>query len=225
MRARYFQMAGFLLLTTSVILASCGGSSSNSAPAAATSLAMKGTSGNAVNMNGTWTNCVFKSGDNQYERNTFVLNGGSATVTTTVWAGATNTTCAQTTTPDAVMNFSATGTLGAEATAVWVDGTGISTPPSPITATAKATSVSLTINSATITPGSTAFVTAFNTSNMCGGGWVINVPKNVLTCTSVLPSTTETDYWVVDDSAAQLKWYQGSGGTAWQVEKSSPLLK
>jgi hypothetical protein len=229
MRPKCFQIVSLLVLTTSVILASCGGGGSGSSPAPAASLAVKGTSGNAVNMNGTWDGgCTYDTTNQEKERNIATLNGGSATWVVSKWSGTANTNCTQTTTPDLLMNVTMTATLdsGPTSTAIWVDGSGVvSAPPAGVSAAAKATKATIVFNSATATLGSDAYVNGGNTNSVCGGGWVKNVPKNVLGCPTFIPSTTDTDYWVVDDSAAQLKWYTSSTGTAWQVDNVNPMVK
>jgi len=226
MRSKYFQIAGFLLLTTSVILSSCGGGGGD---VPAPSLAMKGTSGNAVNMNGTWVGgCTYNGQDN--ERDNVTLNGGSATVNMSVWSSpSTNLNCTQTGTPDISVTLSVTATLASEPTqtAIWIVSSGtVSSPPAGVSATAKATKATLVFNAATFTFGSDLYANEANSFAFCGRtNWVKNVPQNVLNCRDVVQSTIETDYWVVDDSAAQLKWYQGSSGVAWQVEKCGPMVK
>jgi hypothetical protein len=227
MRSTYFQLVSFLLLTTSVILASCGGGGGGGAAAPAAPLAMKGTSGNAVSMNGAWTGCTFSAIDQENERDTLTFNGGSVTATLTIWSAASNANCTQTATPDITANISGTATLGAEATASWISSSGTaSTSPAGISAAAKATQATLAFNSAVLTLGSAAYVTQFNGGNFCGfSDWAVGVPKNVLNCTAVISATTQTEYWVVDDSAAQLKWYTGSNPTAYQVENFDPMVK
>jgi hypothetical protein len=228
MRQKHFQIVSLLLLTASVILASCGKSHSDAVPPAK-SLAMKGTSGNAVNMNGTWSGCLFDAGALENERDSTALNGGSATFTASVWAAAANANCTQTTTPDILIKATATATLASDptTTAIWIDGSGVvSTTPSGISATAKATKATIVFNTATVTLGSDAYVADANSGSACGyTNWVKGVAKNVLTCISMFPSTTETEYWVVNDSAAQLKWYSGTNGIPWQVDNFDPLLK
>jgi len=228
MRSKYFQIISFLLLTTSVILASCGGGGGGGDVPAA-SLAMKGTSGNAVNMNGTWVGgCTYTGQEN--ERDTLTLNGGSATVNMSIWsAPTTNGNCTQTGTPDVSATLSVTATLASDPTqtAIWINGNGVVSPaPTNIPATAKATKATLVFNAATVTFGSDFYVVGANSSGFCGRtNWVKNVPQNVLNCTDVVQSTTETDYWVVDDSAPQLKWYSGDTGVAWQVYNIGPMVK
>jgi len=230
MRSKYFQIVSFLLLTTSVILASCGGSSGGGGGAAA-SLAVKGTSGNAVNMNGAWTSpCFFSATDQENERDVLTLNGGSATMVASIWHATTNGNCTQTATPDILFNVTVTATLASDPTqtAIWVNSNGaVASPPTGISATAKATKATLVFNSATLTLGSDSYVTNFNSgTGFCGRkNWVKNVPQDVLNCTDAVQSKTETDYWVVDDSATQLKWYQGSNGAAWQVDNFEPMVK
>jgi hypothetical protein len=232
MRPKYFQIVSFLLLTTSMILASCGGGGGGGGAAA--SLAMKGTSGNAVNMNGTWSGgCTYDTLNQENERYTLTLNGGSATFTTTVWHAVPNGNCTQTTTPDILFNGTLTATLSSDptSTAIWVNGSGgYATAPGGIPATAKATKATLVFNSATVTVGTDLYVANLNNFNggsgFCGQtNWVKGVPKNVLNCTMLFPTTTETDYWVVNDSAVQLKWYSGSSGTPWQVDNFDPMVK
>ena len=229
MSSKYFQIISFLLLTASVILTSCGGGGGGGGAAA--SLAMKGTSGNAVNMNGTWTSeCFYSAADAENERDVLTLNGGSATVNISIWSSpSTNLNCTQTGTPDMSATISVTATLASEPTqtAIWVNSSGVpASAPSGVPATAKATKATLVFNAATLTFGSASYVAGANSVSFCGrNNWVINVPQNVINCTDVVQATTETDYWVVDDSAAQLKWYQGSGGVAWQVENFGPMVK
>jgi hypothetical protein len=230
MRSKYFQIVSFLLLTTSVILASCGGGGGGGAAPAA-SLAVKGTSGNAVNMNGTWDGgCTYNATDQQNERDVLTLNGGSATRTASIWDAPTNGNCTQTATPDISVTITVTATLASDptSTAIWVNGNGVlSTPPTPTLATAKATKATLVFNSATLTFGSDLYANGANSTVFCGRtNWVKNVPQNVLNCTNVVESINDTDYWVVDDSGVQLKWYQsGSSGVAWQVENVNPMVK
>lgn len=232
MRSKYFQIASFLLLTTAVILSSCGGSSGGGGGAPAASLAMKGTSGNAVDMNGAWTSeCFYSATDHENERDVLTMNGGSATVNLSIWSSpTTNLACTQAGTPDvsAVINVTATLSSDPTQTATWVNSSGAaSTPPAGVSASAKATKVTLVFNAATVSFNSDTYVSQANSgTGFCGRtNWVKGVPQNALTCTDVVSSLTETDYWVVDDSAAQLKWYSGSSGVAWQVENFEPMTK
>jgi hypothetical protein len=230
MKRNAVRFASIVMLTMSVLTAACGGGGGGAAAPAAP-LAMKGISGNAVNMNGTWDGgCTYSAIDQQNEHDVMTLNGGSGTFTGSVWAAPVNANCTQTTTPDILFNVTATATLASDptSTAIWVNGTGaVATPPTGISAAAKAAKVTMVFNSATVTLGSDAFVANFNTApGFCGQtNWVKGVPKNVLNCPAVLQSTTETDYWVVDDSATQLKWYQGTNGVSWQVENFGPMVK
>jgi hypothetical protein len=232
MRSKYFQIVSFLLLTTSVILASCGGGGSSSAPPPAPSLAVKGTSGNAVDMNGTWDGgCSYDTFAEQNERDIVTLNGGSATFTNSVWDAPTNANCTQTTTPDILFKGTVTATLSSDptSTAIWINGSGaVSTPPAGgISTTAKATKATLVFNSATVTFNLDFYVANANSGNgFCGHtNWVKGVPKDVLNCPDAIPSTTVTEYWVVDDTDAQLKWYSGDTGVAWQVFNIGPRVK
>jgi hypothetical protein len=216
----------FLVLASAFFLAACGKDDSTTNNTAA-SLAMKGTSGNAVNMNGTWTNCVFSSSDQEDERTSITLNGSSATVSISLWSAAVTANCQQTTTPDMVISGNVTATLGAEAAATWTDGAGSTLPPTGVPVGAKATAATLVFNSFTATVNSAQFISFLNGNAVCGKtDWAAGVPVDVLNCTDFISSTTDTDYWVVDDSAAVLKWYSADNATQpYQVDSINPMLK
>lgn len=226
MEKMYVAIVFFLLLTTSVLLVACGSSSSSStSPSSTASLSMKGTSGNAVNMNGTWKNCVHDAANQSDDLSEQTFSGGSASIKNSSWHATTTANCLETTTPDVTFVGTAVATLGAEATATWTDGNGSTTPPIGISANAEATKVTPVFNSATLTLGSATAVSQFNSTAFCGKtDWAIGVAKNVLNCSQLNIPTT--DYWVVDDSAAVLKWYSQSFGTSpYQVDSINPMLK
>lgn len=226
MAQKRFTICCFLLLMVPVFLAACGSKSSES-PAPAASLAVKGTSGNAVNMNGTWKRCVFNATDQQDELDTQSINGGSVTLSTAVWSALTTANCTQTTPPDAIFAATITATLGSEATATWTSTSGSTSPPVGIAANVKANQVPGVFNSATVTPGSDAVVNFFNSAAACGKtDWAKGAVVDILHCTRFLDSTTQTDYWVVDDSGAVLKLYSQDTGTApYQANSDNPYLK
>jgi hypothetical protein len=177
-------------------------------------------------MNGSWSDCTFNSTDHQNQREVVTFNGGSATFAASIWDAATNANCTQTAAPDALLNATVSVTLGSTGTAIWTNGISTVSPPAGIAVTAHATKATVVFSSFTLTPGSDLFAGYFNTSAFCGKtDWVKGVAKNVLNCTDMLFSTTETAYWVVDDSGAQLKWYSGDQGVAWQVDINDPMLK
>jgi hypothetical protein len=191
------------------------------------SLPMKGTSGNAVNMNGTWTQCKFYAASHQDELQKVTLSGNSATVTLSIWDASTTAYCLQTATPDALFKVTATAALGAEATATWTDGAGSTSPPSGVPAGAKATMANVTLNSATLTLISPAYVNDFNTRAACGKtDWAVNVAKDVSSCPDIF-TFKSTDYWVVDDSAVILRWYMQDefASAAYEVDSINPLMK
>jgi len=226
MRSKYFQIGSFLLLTTSIILASCGGGGGGGETPPPASLPMKGTSGNAVNMNGTWSGCFYDGTRKENYRDTATFSGGSAIYSSSTWSASTNSNCTQTTTPDILFVVTTTAALSTEATATWRDSNNsVSSPPSPISNTAKATAATIVFKTATVTLGSDGYVFFYNSLGLCGGGWAKGVAKNVISCTDIFPSTTETEYWVVDDSAAQLKWYSGTSVVPFEVDNFDPLLK
>jgi hypothetical protein len=231
MRKHILVIYGFSLLSVVILIGSftlipsCGGGGGGESTPA--SLAMKGTSGNAVNMNGTWTQCKFYTTAQQDELQKVTLSGGSATMTLSIWNVSTTANCQQTATPDALFNIALTATLGAEATATWTDGAGSTSPPPGVPVSAKATMANVTLHSATLTLTNPAYVNDFNTNARCGKtDWAVNVAKDVSNCPDVF-AISNTDYWVVDDSAAVLKWYaQGDFATAaYQVDSINPLLK
>ncbi len=215
------------LLIIPVFLAACGSKGSTTSEPA--SLAMKGTSGNAVNMNGAWKRCVHNNtdGTNQLEIQTF--SGGSITLNSSLWSGSTSTTssCLQTTAPDEIFAATITATMGAESTATWTDGSGSTSPPAGAASNSKATAVTGVFNSATLTPGSDLVANLFNSRALCGKtSWANGLATDVLNCTAVIPATTQTDYWVVDDSGTVLKLYtQDTGTAAYQVDNINPFLR
>ena len=148
-------------------------------------------------------------------------------VTASIWFAPTTANCLQTTAPELFIAGTANVTLGAEATATWTDGSGSTSPPAGIAAGAKATKATPVFNSLTLTPGTDAVANNLNTRAECGKtNWAKGVALDVLNCTAILPSTTDTDYWVVDDSAATLKLYSQLTATAdYQVDSVDPLLK
>jgi hypothetical protein len=207
-------------------LASCGGGSSSS-NASTTPLAITGTSGNAVDMNGTWKGCQRNDQDQQDLLISAAINGSGVTVTGSIWSAPTTANCQQTAGPDAVFTEVVTLSAGAQATATWTDGMGSTLPPSGISASAKATQITMAYQSATMTVNSASWVTNFNNGAFCGKtDWQVGVPVNVLNCTDIVSSTTETNYWVVDDSSAPLKLYMQDIATApYQVDSINPLVK
>ncbi len=201
---------------------------------ASLALAMKGTSGNAVNMNGTWKKCthivtVHQNGhlDPQDRLSAITVSGGSLSMTISTWSTSTTANCLQTTTPDMIMTESLTATMGAEATATWTNGSGSTLPPTGIASNAIATKATITCQSASFTLGSDVYVKSLNTNAICRKtDWVKGVSNDVLNCTDMIPSTTTTDYFVVDDSASILKLYDQTIGTApYQVDSINPSLK
>ena len=192
----------------------------------ASPLPMKGTSGNDVNMNGVWTAPCFYSAQNQEDSLIIVtFNGGSFTQIWKTWSASVTSNCTQAATPDVIRNFSGTVTTGATGTAIWMDGNASASAPTGIPANAKATSATITYSSVLVTFQSAAYVTNANLSNLCGGGWVVNVAKNVLNCTDVIPAPTFPDYWVIDDSVSPLKWYSSYDNIAWHVDIKSIMTK
>jgi hypothetical protein len=226
MAQKRFTICCFLLLMVPVFLAACGSKGSES-PAPAASLAVKGTSGNAVNMNGTWKRCVFNATDQQDELDTQSFNGGSITLSTAAWSALTTANCTQTTPPDAVISSTIAATLGSEAAATWTSTSGSTSPPVGIAANVKAIQVTGVFNSATVTPGSDAVANFLNSTARCGKtNWAKGVAMDVLHCTDILKATTQTDYWVVDDSGTVLKLYSQDTGTApYQVNSDNPYSK
>ncbi len=207
-------------------LVACGSSSSSSGGGSGT-LAITGTSGNAVNMNGTWTGCQWSSTDQQDQRVSAVFNGTQITVTISMWNVATTANCQETAQPDMVMTQSITATSGAESTATWTDGGSSTSPPAGVSSTAKATAVSMTINSATATVNSASWVSGFNSSSECGKtDWTTGATVNVTNCQDMVGPISSTDYWVVDDSSSPLKLYTGADNNiAYQVDSTYPMTK
>lgn len=216
----------FMLLMVSVFLAACGSKNSES-PAPAPSLAVKGTSGNAVNMNGTWKRCTRSAVGLQDELQAQIFNGGSITLNNSVWIAPTTANCTQTTTPDEFFAATITATLGSESTASWTSTSGSTSQPAGIAANVSAIEVTGVFNSATATLGSDTAVNFFNANAFCGKtDWVKGVSVDVLHCADILDSPTQTDYWVVDDSETVLKLYSQETGTApYQVSSDNPFLK
>lgn len=214
-----------ILVAVSLIACSGGGSSSNNNSSG--SLAMKGTSGNAVDMNGTWKRCERKDLDQTDSLITATANGSQITVNGSIWDAPTTSNCQQTSNPDVVLTEIATVTLGAEATATWTDDHGGTLPPAGVPGNAKATKATFVYSSAIITLNSTTWRDNFNNGSMCGmTNWAIGVPTNVLNCPSIIESTTDIDYWVVDDSSIPLKLYtQNTGTAAYEVDSVDPLVK
>jgi hypothetical protein len=189
---------------------------------------MTGTSGNAVNMNGTWRGCTQSTTTNPQDVLTVdTLSGNSETVSVSQWNTTTTANCTQSAVPDYLIAGTATNTLGTKATATWTNGSGSTSPPTGISASANATAITRVIHSLTMTLGTVNAVNGFNTAAICGKtNWAIGVTTDVLNCTAIISSTTQPDYWVVDDSASVLKWYSQSIGTApYQVDSINPLLK
>ncbi len=214
----------YLFAAVSLLACSGGGGSDNNS---STSLAMKGTSGNAVDMNGTWQRCERKDLEETDTLITATANGSQIQMNGSIWVAPTTANCQQTSNPDVVLAENVTVTLGAEATATWTDDQGGNSPPSGVN-NALATEATLVYNSAVITLNSTTWVSMFNTgSGMCGKkDWAVGVPTDVLNCKAILDSTTDTDYWVVDDSSMPLKLYtQNTGTVPYQVDSVNPLVK
>lgn len=203
-----------------------GGSSSDNNNGNTISLSMKGTSGNPVNMNGTWTRCERDLPNQNDALTQATMNGAVITVNISVWSAPTTAHCLQTTTPNATITATETATLGADAAATWTDGNGYTLPPVGVPSNAKATKETSVVNSATMTLNSPAWVTDANSRSQCGKtNWAVGVPTDVLNCPAVIDSTI-IDYWVVDDSSALLKLYtQNTGTAAYMIDSVNPLLK
>ncbi len=216
----------FMFATASLVACSGGGGGSDNN--SSTSLIIKGTSGNAVNLNGTWQRCDRKDQDQMDSLTTAVVSGNQITMNVSIWSAPTTSNCLQTTSADATLTQKMTATLGSEATATWTDDYGGIQPPSGVPDDAMATKATLVYNSAVITLNSTTWVSMFNTgSGMCGKkDWAVGVPTNVMSCTSIIESPTDIDYWVVDDSSTPLKLYTQNTRTApYQVDSVNPLVK
>jgi hypothetical protein len=209
------------------LVACSGGGSSSNNNSNATSIAMKGTSGNAVNMNGMWTRCERNVPDQNDSLLKATINGVDITLNVSMWNAPTSAHCLQTATPDATMTITMTATLGAEAAATWTDGSSSTSPPVGVPPTAKATQETSVYKSATMTLNTTSWANNANSISQCGKtNWAVGVPTDVLNCTAVINSTTVIDYWVVDDSSTPLKLYnQNIGTAAYQVDSINPLLK
>ena len=189
-------------------------------------LIVKGTSGNDVNMNGAWTApCFYSAQDQEDSLDTVTFNGGSFTYISKTWSALITSNCTQTAAPDLILNISGSVATGATGTAIWMDGSITTAAPVGIPANTKATAASVTYGSAMMTPQSDTYVTFLNTNSICGGSWVKNVAKNVLNCTDIINATSLQDYWVIDDSAAQLKWYSSYDNIAWHVDIKSIMTK
>jgi hypothetical protein len=216
-----------LLLPIMLTPYSCGGGGGSSPAPVTSSLSMKGTSGNAVNMNGTWTLCQRDDVAQQDWLIKASVNGDAITFSISYWSAPVTSNCQQTANPDAIITVTSTATLGAEAAATWTDGKGSTSPPAGVPANAHATKETEVYHSATITLNSKSWADSFNNNTMCGKtNWAVGVPTNVLNCTDIVDSTTPTDYWVVDDSSTPLKLYTQSIGTAaYQVDSINPFLK
>ncbi len=226
---RYYSMivkSIAVIVLTSFVLVSCGGGGGGGG-GGTTSLAMKGTSGNVVDMNGTWKRCERKDMDQTDSLMTVTANGSQITVNNSIWSAPITSNCQQTSSPDVVLTENVTVTLGAEATATWTDDQGGTLPPTGVTNDAKATKATVVYHSATITLNSTAWRDNFNNFSMCGKtDWAVGIPTNVLNCTDIIESTTDVDYWVVDDSSISLNLYtQNTGTAAYQVDSVNPLVK
>jgi hypothetical protein len=188
---------------------------------------MKGTSGNAVDMNGTWKACQRDASGPWDVLATGTLNGAASTWTASFWSAPVTANCQQTASPDMILAETDTITLGPEATATWTNGSGSASPPAGIPVNAKATQVTNVLHTATLTVNSASLATALNNSAICGRtNWAVGVPTDVLSCTDFVSSTTLTDYWVVDDASAQLKMYnQNIATAAYQVDSINPYVK
>ncbi len=220
---RLIGMAVLVLLLP--IMITCGGGGGDGNSSNASSLPMKGTSGNAVNMNGTWTVC---QRDNQALQDLLIqatVNGDAITFNVSFWSAPITTNCQQSN-PDATVTIASTATLGAEAPATWTNGQGSTAPPTGVPANANATKETEVYHSATLTLNSQSWVDDFNNRKACGKNtWAKGVPTDVLNCTDIVDSTTPIDYWVVDDSSTPLKLYTQSIGTAaYQVDSINPFL-
>ncbi len=216
-----------ICMFVTVSLVACSGGGGGSDNNSSTSLIIKGTSGNAVNMNGTWNHCERKDQDQTDSLITAVVSGDQITLNVSIWSAPTTSNCLQTSAPDAVLTQKMTATLGAEATATWTDDQGGTSPPDGVV-DAKATAATLVYASAVITLNSPAWVSMFNTgSGMCDkNDWTVGVPTDVMSCTSIIESKTDIDYWVVDDSSMPLKLYtQNTGTIPYQVDSVNPLVK
>jgi hypothetical protein len=210
-----------------MVLTGCGGGGGSSSGGGSGTMAINGTSGNAVNMNGTWTACRRNDADQQDQLISAVFSGNQISVTISLWSAPTTANCLETTQADAIMTQSITAVSGAASTATWTDGSGSTSQPSGISPSAQATAVSMTINSANATVNSASWVSGFNSSSECGKtDWTVGATVSVTNCQDLVGPTSSTDYWVVDDSSSPLKLYMGAGNNiAYQVSSTYPLVK
>jgi len=227
MKSKVWTVVCVLVAFGLVACGSGGGGSSSNNSGNTSSLAMKGTSGNAVNMNGTRTGC--KHFNQAQQDQLIVANANSVAIaySSSIWSATTTSNCQQTASPDAIMTVTQTASLGAEAAAIWTDESGSTSQPSGVPANAQATKVKSVYHSAIMTVNSASWVDSFNGDGMSGKtDWAVGVPTNVLNCTALIPSAKVVDYWVVDDSSTQLKLYDQTIGTLpYQVDSINPLLK
>jgi len=213
----------------SMSLTACGDkTSAGNGSSATASLDIKGTSGNAVNMNGTWTvPCEHSTADNLDILRRNVISGSSVIYIESQWIASTTANCTQNTTPSALFKVTTTASTGAAAAASWTDGGSSTLPPTGISKTAKATLVTQTFKSVTVTPGTSQVAVYYNSIALCGKtDYAAGVEKEVFPCAAIGGvSSTATSYVVVDDAAAVLKSYSGEYTTPYLVDSTNPMSK
>jgi len=193
--------AGFFSLLLIAVLMGCEEETKTNE-----SLSITGSSGDSVNLDGTWTSPC--DGDDEAS---VTINGNSVAVAASAWLE--DTDCEGD--PDLTGNADFTIVYDQPVTITgWVDGEGVAgDPPTGLEDVTEANGMTLTINSFTQSPGSQEIADALNELEYCGfTDWAAGESKDITDCFLTdengdpIPSE-QKETWVVDDSDETLELY------------------
>jgi len=169
-----------------------------------------GTSGSAVEMDGTWLRaggCISEEGSDESESNQLEFDGDGFTATFDTYL--TVEDCSGT--PEFVTGVEGSVTSDQMVTITgWVDGTGDeSTAPEGLEDVTDANGVTVTLLSATMTPSTAEIADGLNSEELCGyTDWEAGVGQDVLDCLLEDSDNPAKVTWVVDDSGDTLFLYE-----------------
>ena len=195
-----------LAMVLALALSACSDSDDNAGGSTTASLAVIGTSGSTVDMNATWTRPCSGSGPAGYSTHT--LSGGTMTIVAIDYYS--DSTC---TTADTTINATVTYRLDSVVDPVsWIDGSDTASTDPTATGATTGNGLTETITAATITPNTTAGVTALMVDPECDYmDWTVGVAYDAYTCFGGGDSFKVT--WVVDDDATVRYFYENRNPT------------
>jgi len=225
-------LAGLILVGCDAVTGEDDDSSSDKKDNGTTPLILTGTSGNDVNMNGTWSRGCTGSGP--FSDTEFIFDGTQFTGNNLEWLSGTgcvggndiSTTVAGLAVRDqAVAGYT------------WVDANGGgSTAPAGLENTTDVNGMTTTMTSAQATPETQAGADALNGKVECGlTDWAVGVTKDVLDCFLGGGDAESKDTWLVDDTTSTTTTTQygapdeptafDATGYPTQIENFDPLVR